>query len=108
MRIKKNDLVQVIAGKDKKNEETNEKIQGIVLKVLPKTNRVVVEGVNMVKKHQKPNGENPGGIVEIEAPIHVSNVQLVCPETNQPTRVRYEFIDGKKVRVSVKSGKPID
>lgn len=103
MRIKKNDLVQVIAGKDKK-----EKKQGIVLKVLPKTNRVVVEGINMVKKHQKPNGENPGGIVDMEAPIHVSNVKLVCPETNQPTRVRYETIDGKKVRVSVKSGKAID
>ena len=103
MHIRKNDLVQVIAGKDRK-----EKKQGIVLKVLPKTNRVVVEGINMVTKHQKPNGENPGGRIEIEAPIHVSNVQLICPETNQPTRVRYEFIDGKKVRVSVKSGKPID
>lgn len=103
MHIKKNDLVQVIAGKDRKDKK-----QGIVLKVLPRTNRVVVEGVNIVKKHQKPNGENPGGIVEIEAPIHVSNVQLICPEKNVPTRVRYEFIDGKKVRVSVKSGKPID
>jgi len=99
MRIKKNDLVQVIAGKDKK-----EKKQGIVLKVLPKTQRVVVEGVNMVKKHQKPNGDLPGGIVEIEAPIHVSNVQLIDPKTKKPTRVRYEFKDNKKVRVAVNSG----
>jgi len=103
MRIKKNDLVQVIAGKDKK-----EKKQGIVLKVLPKTQRVVVEGVNIVKKHQKPNGEAPGGIVEIEAPIHVSNVQLVDPKTKKPTRVRYEIKDNKKVRVAVGSGTVIE
>jgi len=103
MRIKKNDLVQVIAGKDKK-----EKKQGIVLKVLPKTQRVVVEGVNMVKKHQKPNGEMPGGIVEIEAPIHVSNVQLVDAKTKEPTRVRYEMKDNKKIRVAVKSGAAIN
>lgn len=103
MRIKKNDLVQVIAGKDKK-----EKKQGIVLKVFPKTNKVVVEGINMIKKHQKPNGDIPGGIVDMEAPIHVSNVQLICPQTKKPTRVRYETIDGKKVRVSVKSGKVIN
>jgi len=103
MRIKKNDLVQVIAGKDKK-----EKKQGIVLKVLPKTQKVVVEGVNMVKKHQKPNGEQPGGIVEMEAPIHVSNVQLVDSKTKKPTRVRYEMKDNKKIRVAVKSGQPIN
>jgi ribosomal protein L24, bacterial/organelle len=109
MHIKKNDLVEVIAGKDYKDADGNKlHKQGIVLKVYPQTNRVLVEGVNMVVKHQKSNGENPGGMIEIEAPIHVSNVQLVDPETNKPTRVRKEIIDGKKVRVAVKSGKAID
>lgn len=103
MHIKKNDLVQVIAGKDKKENK-----QGIVLKVYPKTNKVLVEGINLVSKHQKSNGENPGGIMEVEAPIHISNVQLVCPTTNKPTRVRYEIKDGKKIRISVRSGKQID
>lgn len=103
MHIKKNDLVQVIAGKDKKENK-----QGIVLKVYPKTNKVLVEGVNLVSKHQKSNGENPGGIMEVEAPIHISNVQLVCPTTKKPTRVRYEIKDGKKIRISVRSGKQID
>lgn len=102
MHIKKNDKVMVIAGKDKTKS-------GIVMKVLPKRNRVVVEGVNIVKKHQKPTNDNQsGGIMEIEAPIHASNVQLICPDTGKKTRVRYEFKDGKKVRVSVKSGNPID
>lgn len=103
MHIRKNDLVQVIAGKDRK-----ENVQGVVLKTYPKTNKVLVEGVNFVTKHQKPTGDNPGGIVEIEAPIAVSNVQLVCPDTKKPTRIRMENIDGKKVRVSVRSGKAID
>lgn len=103
MHIKKNDKVQVIAGKDKKENK-----QGIVLKVYPKTNKVLVEGVNLVSKHQKSNGENPGGIMEVEAPIHISNVQLVCPTTKKPTRVRYEIKDGKKIRISVRSGKQID
>lgn len=103
MHIKKNDLVQVIAGKDKKENK-----QGIVLKVLPKSNRVVVEGVNIVTKHQKSSGDNPGGIIEFEAPINASNVQLICPTTKKPTRIKYGTVEGRKVRVSVKSGKPID
>ena len=79
MFIKSNDKVKVIAGKDKGKE-------GVVLRVLPAKDRVVVKGVNVVKKHQKPNNANPnGGIVEFEAPIHVSNVMLIDPSTNEPT-----------------------
>ena len=96
MFIKSNDKVKVIAGKDKGKE-------GVVLRVLPAKDRVVVKGVNVVKKHQKPNNANPnGGIVEFEAPIHVSNVMLIDPSTIEPTRV------GFKVVVSKKSGNAIE
>ena len=95
-------IVKVIAGKDKGKE-------GVVLRVLPAKDRVVVKGVNVVKKHQKPNNANPnGGIVEFEAPIHVSNVMLIDPSTNEPTRVGFKVVDGKKVRVSKKSGNAIE
>ena len=98
MFIKSNDKVKVIAGKDKGKE-------GVVLRVLPAKNRVVVKGVNVVK----PNNANPnGGIVEFEAPIHVSNVMLIDPSTNEPTRVGFKVVDGKKVRVSKKSGNAIE
>ena len=101
MFIKSNDKVKVIAGKDKGKE-------GVVLRVLPAKDRVVVKGVNVVKKHQKPNNANPnGGIVEFEAPIHVSNVMLIDPSTNEPTRVGFKVVD-KKVRVSKKSGNAIE
>ena len=101
MRVKKGDTVVVIAGKDKGKK-------GTVLKVMPKTNRVLVEGVNMITKHQKPTAVNPqGGIVTKEASIHISNVMPLDPETGKGTRVRYEVREGKKVRVSVKSGKEI-
>lgn len=101
MRVKKGDTVVVIAGKDKGKK-------GAVLKVFPKANRVLVEGVNVITKHQKPNAMNPqGGIVNKEAAIHVSNVMPVDPETGKGTRVRFEMKDGKKVRVAVKSGKEI-
>ena len=101
MRVKKGDTVVVIAGKDKGKK-------GTVLKVMPKTNRVLVEGVNMITKHQKPTAVNPqGGIVNKEASIHISNVMPLDPETGKGTRVRYEVREGKKVRVSVKSGKEI-
>ena len=96
MRVKKGDTVVVIAGKDKGK------------KGMPKTNRVVVEGVNVITKHQKPNAMNPqGGIVNKEASIHISNVMPLDPETGKGTRVRFEMKDGKKVRVAVKSGKEI-
>ena len=101
MRVKKGDTVVVIAGKDKGKK-------GTVLKVMQKTNRVLVEGVNMITKHQKPTAVNPqGGIVNKEASIHISNVMPLDPETGKGTRVRYEVREGKKVRVSVKSGKEI-
>jgi large subunit ribosomal protein L24 len=98
MKIKKNDIVQVISGESKGK-------QGKVLKVYPATNRVIIEGVNMVKKHTKPNAKFPqGGIINQEAPIQVSNVMLVCPHTNEPTRVgRKRLEDGKLVRYSKKS-----
>jgi large subunit ribosomal protein L24 len=99
MHIKKDDIVKVISGDDKGTT-------GKVLQVNTKTNRVIVEKVSMVTKHQKPNKMNQrGGIVHQEAPIHVSNVMLVDEKTGQPTRVRINrTADGKKVRVSVKSG----
>ena len=101
MRVKKGDTVVVITEKDKGKKVT-------VLKVMPKTNRVLVEGVNMITKHQKPTAVNPqGGIVNKEASIHISNVMPLDPETGKGTRVRYEVREGKKVRVSVKSGKEI-
>ena len=76
---------------------------GKVSRVLRKADRVVIEGVNVVKRHMKPSAQNAGGILEREAPIHASNVMLVDPETSKPTRVKYETRDGKKVRVA-KSG----
>ncbi|HJH33886.1 MAG TPA: 50S ribosomal protein L24 [Ligilactobacillus aviarius] len=101
MFIKKNDKVKVIAGKDKGKE-------GTVEKVFPSKERVIVKGVNVVKKHQKPTNANPnGGIVEVEAPIHVSNVMLIDPSNNEPTRVGFKIEDGKKVRVSKKTGKTL-
>ncbi|MCU7557049.1 50S ribosomal protein L24 [Macrococcus capreoli] len=101
MHIKKGDKVIVITGKDKGKT-------GTVIEALPKKDRVVVEGVNIVKKHQKPTQMNPeGGIVEFEAAIHVSNVMLIDPKTNKPTRVGIKIEDGKKVRVAKKSGEII-
>ncbi|CEP46034.1 50S ribosomal protein L24 [Paraclostridium sordellii] len=101
MRVKKGDTVVVIAGKDKGKK-------GTVTKVFTKANKVLVEGVNVITKHQKPTAVNPqGGIINKEAPIHISNVMPVDPETGKGTRVRFEVKDGQKVRVSVKSGKEI-
>ena len=102
MFVKVGDKVRVISGKDKGNE-------GTIKQTLAKKNRVVVEGINMIKKHQKPNNANPqGGILDIEAPIDVSNVMLIDPSTNEPTRVGFKVVDGKKVRVSKKTGESID
>lgn len=102
MFVKKNDKVKVIAGKDKGTE-------GVVEQVIPAANRVVVKGVNIVKKHQKPSNANPnGGIIEVEAPIDASNVMLIDPNDGKPTRVGYKVVDGKKVRVSKKSGETLD
>ncbi len=102
LHVKKGDKVQVISGKDKGK-------QGVILAAYPAKERVVVEGVNIVKKHSKPNQASPqGGILEREAPIHVSNVMLLDPTTNKPTRVGHKIVDGKKVRVSKKTGEVID
>lgn len=102
MRVKKGDKVQVIAGKDKGK-------QGVILQVYPKKERVIVEGINVVTKHAKPSQINPqGGILEFEAAIHASNVMLLDPETDEPTRIGYEIIDGKNVRIAKRSGKQID
>ncbi|GEL13245.1 rplX protein [Lapidilactobacillus concavus DSM 17758] len=102
MFVKTGDKVKVISGKDKGKE-------GKVLKVLAKKDRVIVEGVNVAKKHQKPSNADPqGGIKDQEVAIHVSNVMLIDPSTNQPTRIGYQVVDGKKVRVSKKTGEPID
>ena len=101
MHVKTGDKVVVISGKDKGK-------QGVVLKALPKKDRVVVEGVNMMKKHQKPTQMNPeGGILETEASIHVSNVMHVDPKTNEPTRIGKKIEDGNKVRIAKKSGQEI-
>lgn len=101
MKIKQGDKVVVIAGKDKGKE-------GKVLKTLRNSSKVIVEGVNIVKKHIKPNGGEEGRIAEIEAPLHVSNVMLYDEKTKKGTRVGYEIKDGKKTRVSKKSSKKID
>ena len=102
-KIRKGDEVVVITGKHKGR-------RGTVLSVLPKDNRVVVQGVNVVTKHVKPTRDNPqGGIVKREAPIHISNVMLADPATGDPTRIRFQTLEsGRKVRVAVKSGQQID
>lgn len=102
MHVKKGDKVKVITGKDKGKE-------GVVLAAFPKKDRVIIEGVNIVKKHVKPNQLNPqGGIVSLEAAIHISNVMLIDPKSGEPTRVGFKIEDGKKVRVAKKSGVVID
>jgi len=104
MSIRKNDQVVVRAGKDRGKK-------GRVLSVERATNRVVVEGVNMIKRHTRPNPQKniKGGIVEREAPIHASNVMLLDPETNEPTRVGIKVLpDGRRVRIGRKSGATVD
>ncbi len=102
MKIRVGDTVQVIAGKDKGK-------QGEVLQVLRKENRVIVEGVNVVTKHVKPSQTDPeGGIVNKEAPIHVSNVAIYDSKAKAITKVKMEVVDGVKVRVSKKSGTNLD
>ncbi|TQS76062.1 50S ribosomal protein L24 [Ornithinibacillus gellani] len=102
MHVKKGDKVKVISGKDRGK-------QGTILEAYPKKDRVLVEGVNMIKKHAKPSQDNPqGGILTQEAPVHVSNVMPIDPKTGEPTRVGYEVRDGKKVRIAKKSGEALD
>jgi large subunit ribosomal protein L24 len=102
LKIKKKDKVIVITGRDKGKT-------GEVIEVLPKENRVKVRGVNIVKKHQRQTPTQAGGIAEVEAAIHISNVAHVDPKTNQPTRVGYKTLeDGRKVRFAKRSGEVID
>lgn len=102
MHVKTGDKVKIITGKDKGKE-------GVVLKTLPKKDRVIVEGINIVKKHRKASQTNlTGGILEEEASIHVSNVMLIDPKTGEPTKVGYKVEDGKKVRFAKKTGEIID
>ncbi len=107
MKIRKNDNVMVISGNDKGKS-------GRVLKVFPSDSKVIIEGINLRKRHTKPNQKNPqGGILEKEAPIHISNVMFVDPKSNQPTRLGSQIIlddktkKKKRIRVSVASGEMI-
>ena len=102
--IRRNDNVVVITGKDRGK-------RGRVLKVLPEKNRLVIEGVNIIKRHTKPNPQRQikGGLVEREAPLHASNVQVVCPECGKPTRIGNKILgDGRKVRVCRKCEGVVD
>ncbi len=100
-KLKKNDKVKVIAGKDKGKE-------GTIISFVPEKNRVIVEGVRIIKRHVKASATTKGGIVEKEAPIHISNVMLICPHCNQPTRVGIKFLEsGEKVRYCKKCGETI-
>ena len=104
MSIRKNDQVVVRAGKDRGK-------RGRVLSVLPEKNRVIVEGVNLIKRHTRPNPQKniKGGIVEREAPIHASNVMLLDPDENKPTRIGHKTLpDGRRVRIGRKSGAVVD
>lgn len=103
MRLKKNDTVRVITGEDRGKE-------GKILKVFPDKGRIIVEKVNLIKRHTRPSKSVPqGGIIEKEAPINATNVMLVCPKSGKPTRVGVEVLsDGSRARVSKKSGEMIN
>jgi large subunit ribosomal protein L24 len=104
-RIRTDDTVVVISGKDRGK-------RGKVLRVDPRKDRVYVEGLNIVKRHQRPQqtagGQTAGGVIEREGPIHVSNVMLIDPEDDKPTRVGIEIVDGKRLRVAKRSGQRLD
>ena len=102
MKLKKGDKVIVLTGKDKGK-------RGEILKMLPAANRAVVQGVNTVKRHTKPSQAGPGGIVEKELPIHLSNLAIEDPKDGKPTKVGYRVLDdGRKVRFAKRSGEVID
>jgi len=98
--IKKGDMVIVTEGAYKGKK-------GKVLEVFPKKYRALVEGVNIIKKHQKPTNESQGGIIEKEAPVHISNIMLLDPKSGEATRIGRKLVDGKMVRYSKKSGEII-
>ena len=102
LKIKKGDRVVVVSGRDRGK-------QGEVLRVVRKEDRLIVQGVNMIKRHTRPSAGHHGGIIDKEAPIHISNVAHVDPATNRPTRIGYKFLDdGRKVRFAKRSGEMID
>ena len=102
MKIKKGDTIKVIAGKDRGKS-------GKVIKALPKDEAVVVEGVNIKKRHQRPSRSNQKGqIIDKTMPVHISNVQLLDPKTNKPTRIGKKLVNDKYVRVAKKSGTVLD
>ena len=101
MNLKVGDKFIVIAGSNKGKE-------GTIKKVLKKENRVIIEGINLVKKHQKGNGQESGGILEVEAPIHASNVMIIDPKTKKPTRICKKIDKDKKVRIAIKSSEKLD
>jgi large subunit ribosomal protein L24 len=102
LKIKKGDRVVVKTGRDKGK-------RGEVLQVIPAENRAVVQGVNIVRRHQKQSAQQEGGIVAKEAPIHISNIAVEDPKDGSPSRVGYKFLDdGRKVRVAKRSGETID
>lgn len=99
MRIKKDDKVKVISGEYKG-------VEGHVLKSFREKNKIIVEKVNFMKKHQRPTQQNPsGGVIEMEAPIHVSNVQFICPKCGKPSKVKMKILDDKsRIRYCTKCG----
>jgi large subunit ribosomal protein L24 len=102
LHVKKNDTVIVVTGKDKTKT-------GKVLQILPKKDGVLVEGINIIKRHTRPRGNESGAIVEKEAAIHISNVMIFCGKCNKPVRTRINILeDGKKVRICVKCGEAFD
>ena len=101
LKIKKGDQVVVLSGDDKGKT-------GEVVKSMPKEGKVVVQGVNLVKRHTKPSQTTPGGIVTKEAPINVSNVAIVDPKSGKASKIGYKEVNGNKVRVARKSGEVID
>jgi len=108
MRVRKGDQVEVVSGKDRGK-------RGRVLRVFRDRKRAIIEGVNMIKKHAKPDPRKgvQGGLLEQEAPVHVSNLMLIDPESDKPTRVGYKFLEGtdgkrRKIRVARRSGAELD
>jgi large subunit ribosomal protein L24 len=104
LKIRRDDTVVVISGKDKGKT-------GKVLRVDPAKSRVYVEGLNIIKRHQRPSqlpGGSAGGVIEREGPIHISNVMLIDPKDNKPTRVRISRENGKRFRVAARSGEKLD
>ncbi len=100
-KIRKGDKVVVLAGKDKGRT-------GEVLRMMPKEDKAVVRGINLIRRHQKQSQTQEGGIISKEAPIHVSSIAIADPKDGKPTRVGFEVKDGKKVRVAKRSGASID